>query len=123
MKLWFVLRYYGVEGIRSMVREHIRLAEMFKDWVEGHPRFELMAPVHLSLVCFRLNDGRDEEGLNGMNKDLLERINQTGRLLLTQTTLKDKFVLRMAIGARTTQESHVQQAWQIIRDTADTILK
>jgi aromatic-L-amino-acid decarboxylase len=123
LKLWFVLRYYGVEGIQSIVREHIRLAEMFKEWVGEHPRFELMAPVHLSLVCFRLNDGRDEEVLNSLNKDFIEKINQTGKLLLTQTTLKGKFVLRMAIGARMTQESHVQKAWQVIRDTADSILK
>jgi aromatic-L-amino-acid decarboxylase len=121
LKLWFVLRYYGVEGLQSMVREHIRMAEMFKGWVDEDPHFEIMAPVHLSLVCFRLNDGRDEESLDSLNKDLIEKINQTGKLLITQTTLKGKFVLRMAIGARMTEESHVQQAWQIIQDTADRI--
>jgi aromatic-L-amino-acid decarboxylase len=97
------------------------MAEMFKEWVDEHPNFELMAPVHLSLVCFRLNDGRDEEALNSLNKELIERINKTGKILLTQTTLKGKFVLRMAIAARTTKEDHVRQAWQIIRDTADEI--
>jgi len=121
LKLWFVLRYYGVEGIQNMVREHIRMAEMFKEWVGEHPNFEIMAPVHLSLVCFRLNDGRDEDALNTLNRELIERINKTGKILLTQTTLKGKFVLRMAIGARTTADDHVRQAWQIIRDTADEI--
>jgi len=122
LKLWFVLRYYGIEGIQSMVREHIRMAEMFKEWVESHRHFELMAPVHLSLVCFRLNDGRGEKTLNSLNKELIERVNKTGRLLLTHTTLKGKYVLRIAIAARTTKESHVRQAWEIIQDKADEIL-
>ena len=60
LKLWFVVRSYGVEGLQAMVREHIRLAGLVKDWVEADARFELLAPVDLALVCFRLNDGRDE---------------------------------------------------------------
>jgi len=123
LKLWFVLRSYGIAGIQKMVREHIRMAGVFKEWVETHPHFELMAPVHLSLVCFRLNDGRSEETLNTLNKNLIERVNRTGKLLLTQTVLKGKFVLRMAIGARATEERHVRQAWQIISETAEDLLK
>ena len=123
LKLWFVLRSYGIAGIQKMVREHIRMAGVFKEWVETHPHLELMAPVHLSLVCFRLNDGRSEEALNTLNKNLIERINRTGKLLLTQTVLKGKFVLRMAIGARATEERHVRQAWQIISETAEDLLK
>lgn len=122
LKLWFVLRYYGVEGIQRMVREHIRMAGIFRDWVEEHPLFELMAPVDLSLVCFRLNDGRDEDALNSLNKELIERINETGKVLLTQTTLKGKFVLRMAIATRTTKEVHVRKAWKLIQDKAKEIL-
>jgi aromatic-L-amino-acid decarboxylase len=118
LKLWFVIRSYGIEGLQKIVREHIRLAELFKGWVENHEFFEILAPVHLSLVCFRLNDGRSEEDLNALNKELIERINRTGKLLLTQTTLKGKFVLRMAIGARATEERHVRQAWEIITGTA-----
>ncbi len=121
LKLWFVIRSYGIEGLQEIVREHIRLAELFKGWVENHELFEILAPVHLSLVCFRLNDGRSEEDLNALNKELIERINGTGKLLLTQTTLKGKFVLRMAIGARATEERHVRQAWEIITDTAKNI--
>lgn len=122
LKLWFVIRSYGVEGLQRIVREHIRLAELFKGWVQDHGLFEILAPVHLSLVCFRLNDGRKEEDLNGMNKELIERINRTGKVLLTQTTLKGKFVLRMAIGARTTEERHVRQAWELITHTAEELL-
>jgi aromatic-L-amino-acid decarboxylase len=122
LKLWFVIRSYGVEGLQKIVREHIRLAELFKEWVEEHELFEIMAPVHLSLVCFRVKDGRSEEKLNILNKELIERINQTGKVLLTQTTLRGKFVLRMAIGSRTTEERHVQQAWELITSTAEKIL-
>ena len=106
-----------------MVREHIRMADMFREWVEAHPSFELMAPVHLSLVCFRINDGRSEDVLTRLNKDLIERINQTGQLLLTHTVLKGKFVLRMAIAARATKENHIRQAWRIIREAAEDLLK
>jgi len=91
LKLWFVLRSYGVEGIQAMIREHIRLAQLFKEWVEAHGSFEVVAPVPLSLVCFRLNDGRPEEELDRINRELLTRLNQTGRLLLTQTNLKGKY--------------------------------
>jgi aromatic-L-amino-acid decarboxylase len=122
LKLWFVLRYYGVEGIQAMIREHIRLAQLFKEWVETHDLFEVMAPVPLSLVCFRLNDGSPEDELDRLNRDLLTRLNQTGRLLLTQTSLKGKYVIRMAIDSRTTREQHVRDAWDLIQDTAGGLL-
>jgi len=122
LKLWFVLRYYGVEGLRRMVKEHIRLAQLFKSFVEGHEKFELMAPVDLSLVCFRLNDGRPEETMNLINKKFLDRINQTGKLFLTSTNLKGKYVLRFVVGSRTTEEVHVRAAWEIIMKTGEDIL-
>jgi aromatic-L-amino-acid decarboxylase len=121
LKLWFVIRSYGIEGLQSLVSEHIRLAGLFKGWVEEHDLFELLAPVHLSLVCFRWNDGRGEEELNALNKKLIERINLSGKVLLSHTTLKGKFALRMAIGSRTTEERHIRQAWELIVDTADKI--
>ena len=123
LKLWFVIRYYGVERLQEMVREHIRLAQLFKGWVEEHENFELMAPVSLSLVCFRLNDGRDEKALNSLNKSLLERLNQSGKIYLTHTTLKGKYVLRLAIGQRLTEERHVREAWELIMSEAAEILK
>lgn len=122
LKLWFVIRSYGVDGLQAMVREHLRLAQLFKDWVEKDNRFELMAPVSLSLVCFRINDGRPEEALNALNADLLARINQTGKVFLTHTALKGKYVLRMMIGQRTTQEKHVRLAWEIITEQAQGLL-
>jgi len=123
LKLWFVIRYYGIEGLQQIVREHIRLAEWFKTRVEEEESFELMAPVPLSLVCFRLNDGQwGENALNSLNKTFLEQLNRTGRMLLTHTILKGKYVLRMAIGARTTRESHVVEAWKIMKHTAEELL-
>jgi len=123
LKLWFVIRSYGVKGLQKIVREHIRLAEMVKDWVEQDERFELMAPVPVSLVCFRLNDGRDENQLNELNKEFLEGLNQTGKLLLTQTSLRGKYVLRMSIAARLTGEKHVREAWKLIQTTAEELLQ
>ncbi|UCE42524.1 MAG: aminotransferase class V-fold PLP-dependent enzyme [Candidatus Aminicenantes bacterium] len=122
LKLWFVIRYYGVKGLQKIVREHNRLAEMVKDWVKQDERFELMAPVPVSLVCFRLNDGRDEDQLNELNKEFLERLNRTGKLLLTQTSLRGKYVLRMSTAARLTEEKHVREAWELIRSTAGEVL-
>ncbi len=114
LKLWFVLRSYGLEGLRRMVREHIRLAQYFQKRVAEHDFFELMAPVNLSLVCFRLNDGRSENELNALNEELLTKINQTGKVFLTHTSLRGKYVLRMVIGSRTTGEKQVREAWELI---------
>jgi aromatic-L-amino-acid decarboxylase len=118
LKLWFVIRSYGVEGLRAFVREHIRLAGMFKEWVAADPRFELTAPAHFGLVCFRLNDGRPEPQLAALNKELMDRLNATGRMYLTHTALHGRFTLRMVIGQRTTKERHVRAAWDLIRETA-----
>jgi len=122
LKLWFVIRSYGVEGLQAMVREHIRLAGLVKEWVEADHRFELLAPADLALVCFRLNDGRDEPELNELNGRLLKRINASGRAFLSHTTLRDKFTLRLVVGQRTTEERHVRQAWDVITDAAREVL-
>jgi aromatic-L-amino-acid decarboxylase len=82
-----------------------------------------MAPVTVSLVCFRLNDGRSESELNELNRVFLEKLNQTGKLLLTQTTLRGKYVLRLSVAARMTEERHVQAAWDVIQSTAEDVLK
>ena len=123
LKLWFVLRSYGVEGIRSMVREHLRLAQLFEAMVQRDRRFEVMAPVPLSLVCFRLvPDDRREELIDEANRELLTRVNSTGKVFLTHTTLGGHYALRMAIGQRGTEERHVREAWRLISDMADSLL-
>ncbi len=122
LKLWFVLRSYGVEGLQEMIREHLRLARLFQGWVQEDSLFELMAPVNFSLVCFRFNEGSSsEERLERINRELLERINATGRVCLTHTSLKGRYVLRMAIGQRNTGEEHVREAWEIIRQEAQKL--
>jgi len=123
LKLWFVIRSYGVEGLQAMVREHLRLATLFKGWVEADGRFALLAPVDLGLVCFRLDDGREESGLDDLNRRLLERVNASGRVFLTHTTLRGKYTMRLVVGQRTTEERHVRGAWDIISAAAADVLK
>lgn len=121
LKLWFVIRSYGVEGLQAFVREHLRLARLIKGWVAADRRFELMAPVPFGLVCFRLNDGRGEDVLNELNKRFLERINSSGRLFMTHTALKGKYTLRMVVGSRLTTEADVRAAWDVIRAAASDV--
>lgn len=122
LKLWFVIRSCGVEGLQAMVREHLRLAALVKDWVEADSRFELLAPVDLGLVCFRLNDGRDEAALTELNRRFLERINAAGPVFLTHTALRGRFAVRLVVGQRTTEERHVRGAWDVISAAADEVL-
>jgi len=119
LKLWFVIRSYGVKGLQETVREHLRLAQMFKTWVEDDSRFELMAPVNFSLVCFRFRKkGVSEEELTRLNAELLEKVNASGRVFLTHTSLKGRYAIRMSIGQRTTTERHVREAWELISGDA-----
>jgi len=123
LKLWFVLRSYGVEGIQAYVREHLRLAQLLKGWIEAEPNFEILAPVLFGLVCFRFNDGRSEAALTEINKTLLDRLNASGAVALSHTVLRGKYTLRMAIGTRTTEERHVRRAWELIRETLRELLQ
>ena len=112
LKLWFVIRHYGEEGLRAQIRRHVALAQTFRSWVEGDARFELAAPAPLSLVCFRHRGGDDA------NQRLLDALNASGRLYLTHTRLDGKLTLRLAIGATGTEHRHVEAAWQAICETA-----
>jgi len=123
LKLWFVLRHYGAEGLRAYIREHMRLGELFEGWVRADERFEVVAPRTASLVCFRLRPrkGETEEQTNARNKALLDGINAGGRCYLSHTVLPvpnpdgpRSYVLRMAIGASSTREEHVRGAWEVI---------
>lgn len=116
LKLWFVIRSYGVEGIRKMVQKHVELACTFERWVKQDDRFEILAPVNLSLVCFRhVVPGLEEEEVNRINKQLLEKINASGEVYLTHTVLQNKFCLRLSIGQRTTTLRHVQKVWDLLQ--------
>jgi aromatic-L-amino-acid decarboxylase len=112
LKLWAVLRCYGAEGLRAIVREHVRLAELFAGWVEESPDWELVAPQRFSLVVFR-RDGSDEE-----NEALEERVNRTGEIFLSHTKLDGRYVLRLAIGNARTREEDVRRAWEVLNECA-----
>jgi aromatic-L-amino-acid/L-tryptophan decarboxylase len=115
LKLWCVLRYYGIEGLQFQLREHVQLAQEFAKWVEGDSRFVLAAPVPLNLVCFRLKSG-DER-----NQRLMDALNRSGDLYLTHTRLSDKLTLRMSIGQTNTKRRHVEKAWRRIQEEVDRI--
>ena len=112
LKLWFVIRHYGVEGLQGHVRRHVELAQKFRSWVERSDRFELAAPAPLNLVCFR------HVGGDAINRQLVEALNASGKLYLTHTTLDDKYTIRMSIGQSGTEERHVADAWQAIEEMA-----
>lgn len=117
LKLWFVIRYFGWDGIAARIREHIRLAQQFAGWVETHPDFERMAPTPFSLVCFRAHPSNwdNAEKLDRLNEKLLEAVNATREVFLSHTKLRDRYVLRLAIGNLRTEEHHVRRAWEILK--------
>jgi len=117
LKLWFVLRHYGAEGLRHHIREHVALAQEFADWVRGDADFELAAPAPLNLVCFR-HVGGDER-----NRRLLAALNASGAVYLTHTVLDGRFTLRLSVGAAATRRRHVEAAWELIRSTAQAEMR
>ncbi len=119
LKLWFVLRSYGARKLREMIAAHIELAAEFSRWVQADDQWELLAPVPLNTVCFRLRrNGWSEAECNVRNKELMDRVNAAGRIFLTHTTLEGRFALRMAIGQTQTRREHVVEAWEVLRSTA-----
>jgi aromatic-L-amino-acid decarboxylase len=109
LKLWAVLRCYGREGLQRILREHVRLADLFASWVEQDADWELSAPQRFSLVAFRKR-GTDEE-----NEEILERANRSGELFISHTKLDGRYVMRLAIGNARTTEDDVRRAWEVLR--------
>jgi aromatic-L-amino-acid decarboxylase len=112
LKLWAVIRCYGRSGLQERIREHVRLAQLFASWVEAEPGWDVVAPVPFSAVCFR-HEGSDEE-----NRAIVERANATGEVFLSPTVLRDRTVLRLAIGNLRTTRADVERAWAVLRDAA-----
>jgi aromatic-L-amino-acid/L-tryptophan decarboxylase len=112
LKLWFVIRHYGIEGLQHHIREHVKLAQQFSQWVKKDERFELAAPVPLNLICFR-HKGGDEA-----NQKIMDRLNRSGDLYLTHTKLNGKITLRLCVGQANTQARHVENAWKRIQEEA-----
>ncbi|HCA80872.1 MAG TPA: amino acid decarboxylase, partial [Bacteroidetes bacterium] len=117
LKLWFVLRYFGWNGLADRLRDHLRLAKLFAEWVEAHPSFELLAPVLFGTVCFRAHPAGfdDENALNVLNEQLLRAVNERRETFLSHTKLAGRYTIRIAIGHIQTQESHVQSTWELIQ--------
>ncbi len=115
LKLWFVIRHYGVEGLRTLIRRHVEWAQKFARWVREDRRFELAVPPPMNLVCFRHVGGDD------VNQKIMDRLNQSGKLYLTHTKLKDRLTLRFCVGQTHTEERHVIQAWKLIQQAAEAI--
>lgn len=109
LKLWFVIRHYGAEGLRALVRHHVALAQRLRAHVLADARFELVSPGTWSLICFRLR------GTDDINATLLERVNATGRAFLSHTKLNGAYAIRFSVGAPTVEERHIDAAWALIQ--------
>ncbi len=142
LKLWMVLRHFGAAGIRAALTEHMRLAALFASWVDDDPGFERVAPVPFSVVCFRARPSRldgaaldaaaldaapldaaaldaaaiEAAAIDAFNEQLLERVNASGEVFLSHTRVGDQLVLRLAVGHLRTTETHVAQAWALLRN-------
>jgi len=122
LKLWFVLRYFGVAGLQARIREHLRLAREFANWVDAHPHFERLAPVPLSTICFRAHPAglNDENELNRLNEKLLHAVNQTGEAFLSHTKLDGRFVIRLVISHLRVTAADVQRVWELLQQRLQT---
>lgn len=120
IKLWFVMRYFGREGLISRLREHCRLAGVFAGWVEESDRWELMAPAPFALVCFRAAPaGYPEEELNALNERIMNEINASGEAYLSHTKLDGKFTLRLSVGSIRVEERHLEKVWGLLNSKLD----
>ena len=121
LKLWFIIRYFGVNGLSERIKNHIMLATELKNWIAADKNFELMAPVPFSTVCFRYHpDNKSETELNQLNEKLLEKINASEKLFLSHTKLNGKFTIRLTIGSIRHERRHIVEAWELIKDLAQS---
>lgn len=112
LKLWFVIRHYGIRGLQHQVRRHVELAQQFKRWVSDSEDFELAVDCPLNLVCFRHRAG------DAATERVHREVNQSGKMYLTHTKLNDRYTLRMSIAQTYTELRHVQQAWELMQQSA-----
>ncbi|KAL8113259.1 tyrosine decarboxylase 1 [Apium graveolens] len=127
LKLWFVLRSYGVGQLREFIRGHVGMAKYFEGLVSMDNRFEVVAPRLFSMVCFRIKPSamigkNDEDEVNEINRKLLESVNDSGRIYVSHTVLAGIYVIRFAIGGTLTDINHVSAAWKVLQDHADALL-
>lgn len=120
LKLWFVIRSFGAEGIRRKVADHIKWAEELAQEIDASDDFQLLAPAPFATLCFHYKPKgvTDLEEINRINKELMEGLNDTGKIFFTHTKLNGVFTLRLVIGQTNQQRHHVQEAWQLIKKAA-----
>jgi aromatic-L-amino-acid decarboxylase len=122
LKLWAVIRTYGIERLQAMIREHIRLAKMLAGLIEAEKDFKVMVPVILNTICFYYQpEGLSIELANMLNEKINHTLNDTGRIYLTHTTVDGRYVLRMVTAQTTVTERHVLNAWEMIKDCASVL--
>lgn len=122
LKLWFVIRSFGVEGLQKKLRKHLAITNKIKDQILQHPDFEILAPVNFNVICFRYKPkSLDEDSLNKLNNKLLNKINNSGRFYLTHTKLNNKFVIRFVIGTTNVEEKNALECWNFICELAETL--
>jgi aromatic-L-amino-acid decarboxylase len=125
LKLWFVIRYFGVEGLQARLSYHLYLGEKFKTWVDEHPDFERMAPVPMSTICFRLHPENinTENGLEELNTRFYKLLDESRDIIISHTRLNGKYVIRANMSGLRMELKHIEQAWEIIRTKAEETLK
>jgi aromatic-L-amino-acid decarboxylase len=115
LKLWFVMRYFGQEGLIERLREHVRLAHLFAAWVEESEDFELLAPVPFALVCFRARP-KNVEDLDAFNEKIMNEINASGEAYLSHTKLNGIFTIRLSVGSIRVEERHLRKVWDLLNE-------
>jgi aromatic-L-amino-acid decarboxylase len=127
LKLWMVIRYFGVAGIAARIRAHVSWASELAGWIDDDPEFERLAPVPFSTVCFRAVpkglDGQPSEVVDRFNEDLIEAINRQGEIFVSHTRLRGRFTIRLAIGNIKTTRAHIVKAWEVIRRQCSRLLE
>jgi aromatic-L-amino-acid decarboxylase len=123
LKLWFVLRAFGLDGLQSRLRFHCELATTFAKWVRNDAAWAVLAPVQMSVVCFRYQPTgvSDEAELERLNAAIMEHVNASGRIFMSHTKLSGRYTLRLAIGNLRTEEKHVAEAWRLLRNAAEAV--
>lgn len=120
LKLWFVMRYFGQNGLIERIREHCRLAKLLASWIEADKNWELLAPVPFALVCFRACP-KNIENLDELNEKIMNEINQSGKAYLSHTKLNGKFTIRLSIGSLRVEERHIEKIWNLLNETLGEI--
>ncbi len=120
LKLWFVMRYFGQNGLIERLREHCRLARLFANWVDDSPDFEMLAPVPFALCCFRACP-QNVANLDSLNEKLMNSINASGKAYLSHTKLNGKFTLRLSVGSIRIEERHLRMVWDLLNERSKEI--